>query len=339
MQKKLIALAVAGLVSAPAFAQSSVTVYGLIDMTVAHTRDSASGASSRTGLDSSSNSPMSGSRIGFRGVEDLGNGLKASFVIEGGVAVDRGVSAQGGRTWGRQSFLALSGGFGTVAAGRQYSPQFSMLGKIDPFGLGSYGDMAYSGVYKITAAGRIDNLLAYVSPNMGGFQVVAGYSGQAGGDETGQNGDARVVAINPNYSNGPIYVGLNYHVVDVKGAPSDARNKVWDLGGTYDLGVVKLAAVYGQDKVDDVVDLRRWLVGATVPVGESGKFKVSYQSASNKEAAGDPESSKWAIGYEHSLSKRTNLHATYGKLTDNDLGYSIEGDYEAGFAVGLRHSF
>lgn len=337
MQKKLIALAVAGLVSAPAFAQSNVTIYGLIDMTVAHTTDSMSGASSRTGLDSSSNSPMSGSRIGFRGVEDLGNGLKASFVIEGGVATDTGTSAQGGRTWGRQSFVALSGGFGTVAAGRQYSPQFSMLGKIDPFGLGSYGDIAYSGVYKITAAGRIDNLLAYVSPSMSGFQVVAGYSGNAAGNETGQDGDLRVYAINPTYTNGPIFVGLNYHVVDPKGASED--NTVWDLGGTYDFGMVKLAAVYGQDKIDDVSDLRRWMVGATVPVGQAGAVKLSYQSAEQKEMSGDNESNKWAIGYEHKLSKRTNLHATYGAMSDNDLGYSIEGDYETGFAVGLRHTF
>lgn len=112
MQKKLIALAVAGLMSAPAFAQSNVTVYGLFDIGLAHYSDSAvSGKANRTGIDQGF---LNGSRLGFKGVEDLGNGLKASFLYEFNVGVDNGGDVGGGR----QTVLALSGNFGTLALGR-----------------------------------------------------------------------------------------------------------------------------------------------------------------------------------------------------------------------------
>ena len=349
MQKKLIALAVAGLVSAPAFAQSNVQIYGVVDMGVTHRSDHAeSGVGNKTSVDSGIGS---GSRLGFKGTEDLGNGLKASFVLEMGMHVDQGQSRADG-TFSRQSFLALSGNFGTVALGRQYAPQFNLLAALDPFGTGTVGQA--NNIYTIDV--RLNNTVAYVSPDFGGFNIVAAYSNDAVGaagatvsatsDEALENeGDARVVAIAPTYKNGPLMVGMNYHRIKFNTSGTDPV-KVWDLGGSYDLGVVKLSAMYGTRKLDNVADLRQWMVGAVVPVGQSGKVQVSYNRATNKEVAGDPTGNQWAVGYVHSLSKRTNVYAAYADISNDDGAAFSVGDasnggdgYQKGFTVGLRHSF
>lgn len=369
MQKKLIALAVAGLVSVPAFAQSNVTIYGIVDMGYVYRGDNVDdNVKSRSGIDSG---VANGSRLGFKGTEDLGNGLKAGFVLEQGILADTGASAQGGATFGRQSFVSLGGSFGTVALGRQYAPQFLLLDSLDPFGTGQVG--ASNNVYGIDV--RLDNLAAYVSPTWNGFNVVAGYTFNAAGNEEsprikgGATDDIRVWAIAPNYTNGPLSIGLNYHNVNPT-APGADSTKVWDLGGSYDFGVAKVAVIFGQRKADDSGDLTfnpafekstQWMLGVTVPVGAAGKVLASYAhrkselTSAAKDTFGtndDAKSGQWAIGYEHALSKRTSLYTAYsdinnkGAAKDNaDLSASVGdatsgGDgYQRGFNLGLRHRF
>ncbi len=365
MQKKIIALAVAGLASTAAFAQSNVQIYGVVD--VGYNRSSSSDTStfkSRNALDSGL---QSGSRIGFRGTEDLGNGLKASFVLEYGINVDTGAGGIGNTA--RQSFLALSNSYGTVAAGRQYTPQYGLVSKVDPFGAGTAGDVTYGrGVYGMGAAAapttiRLNNLVAYVSPSFSGFNVIAGYTADGLGDEDNtlkgaKSADAEIWAINPNYSNGPLFVGLNYHQVKIDAA--GYKDRVWDLGGSYDFGVVKLAGVYGQIKNDGLFGAtlnhkaKQWMVGATVPVGAAGNVLVSYSRNkidSDVAAADGAKASKWALGYTHSLSKRTNLYAVYAKISTNNEAegsFSVKGgaaigggadDYTSGLNLGIRHMF
>ncbi|WP_374324410.1 porin [Azonexus sp.] len=372
MQKKIIALAVAGLASTAAFAQSNVQIYGVVD--VGYNRTSSSDTStfsSRNALDSGL---QSGSRIGFRGTEDLGNGLKASFVLEYGIGVDTGAGLAGPA---RQSFLALSNNYGTVAAGRQYTPQYGLISKVDPFGAGTVGDVTYGrGVYGMGAAVapttiRLNNLVAYVSPSFSGFNVIAGYTADGLGDEdatlkTAKDADAEIWAINPNYSNGPLFVGLNYHQVKVDAA--GYKDRVWDLGASYDFGVVKLAGVYGQIKNDnygvaaaipgatggDNTKSKQWMIGATIPVGAAGNVLVSYSRNkidSDWVAADGAKASKWALGYTHALSKRTNLYAVYAKISTNteaEGSFSVKGgaaigggadDYTSGLNLGVRHQF
>ncbi|MBS0545321.1 MAG: porin [Proteobacteria bacterium] len=396
MQKKLIALAVAGLVSVPAFAQSNVTIYGIVDMGYAYRGDNVvDGVKNRNGIDSGI---ANGSRLGFKGTEDLGNGLKAGFVLEQGIAVDTGTSTQDGKTFGRQSFAYLGGNFGTVALGRQYAPQFVLLDSLDPFSTGQVG--ASNNIYSIEV--RLDNLVSYTSPSWNGFNVVAGYTFSAAGNESRGNnsapqlvlgdfnafGDARVWAINPNYKNGPLQVGVNYHQATLKAANSvggitndlafaDGKKvKVWDIGGSYDLGVVKLAAMFGQRKADSdaIGDFlfnplfkksTQWLVGATVPVGPSGKVLLSYVHRKSELTDGaatelgtndDAKSGQWALGYEYALSKRTSIYTAYSDINNKGSAKatfegapvtaasvgdatSDGGGYQRGFNLGLRHVF
>lgn len=342
MQKKIIALAVAGLVSGAAFAQSNVTIYGVVDMSYIYSSKSDTGSfKSRSGIDSGS---QSGSRIGFKGEEALGGGNKVGFVLEESIGVDTGA----GPTMTRQSFLYAAGGWGTVAAGRMYTPQFNMLAAIDPFGVGTIGDViAGRGVYETGLAAtntiRIDNLLAYISPNFGGFSVTAGYTMDAAGNEavTASGADSsniKLWAINPVYANGPVYVSFNYHKATQ--ASSDLNNKVWDLGGTFDLGVAKLAGLYGRNKAGSY-NAKQWMLGATVKMGP-GALLASY--AQNRES--DAKAKKFALGYQYDMSKRTNLYAVYAKISTNDAAdgiYSVRDwvtdDYTSGFNVGLRHKF
>lgn len=384
MQKKIIALAVAGLASTAAFAQSNVTVYGVMDLGYQYTSSSdTSSLKSRSGIDSGM---LNGSRIGFRGVEDLGNGLKVSFVQENSVGADVG----SGPSMTRQSLLALSGNFGTIAAGRQYTPQYGLVSKVDPFGAGTVGDVTYGrGLYTMAtgmmidgaaATGddiRLNNLVAYVSPNFSGFNVIAGYTANGLADEEStpkgaKSTNAKVWAINPNYSNGPLFVGLNYHKVSIDGfgrsgadflctaavptptcvavaanAGTDVESRAWDLGGTYDFGVAKLHALYGQNK-DDVGTLnnkdKKWMLGVSAPVGNFNVMASYTRLKSDGDAFNNGKANKWALGTTYSLSKRTVAYATYAKISTNNqlegfVGVQSGTDYTSGLNIGLRHNF
>ncbi|AWI76843.1 porin [Parazoarcus communis] len=331
MQKKLIALAVAGLMSAPAFAQSNVTVYGLFDIGLAHYSDSAtSGKANRTALDQGF---LNGSRLGFKGVEDLGNGLKASFQYEFNVGVDNGGDVGGGR----QTVLALSGNFGTLALGRQYTPQFNLYGEVDPFGAGSVANVA--NISRVQT--RLDNLVAYVSPSFSGFNVTAGYTMQASGQEVDNDNGVRVWAVSPVYKNGPIYVGLNYHV-----AKDDATNaevqKRMDIGASYDFGMVKVSGTYGRDNSETLAGVdnaaKYWMLGVSAPVGV-GKVMASYNSYKDLDGL-KGEADMWAVGYEHPLSKRTKVYAIYASIDNDDTTKSVDGsDYQKGLQVAIQHRF
>jgi len=368
MQKKLIALAIAGLVSAPAFAQSNVTIYGLVDMGFAYRTDNiVSTVGSKSAIDSGM---AAGNRIGFKGTEDLGNGLKAGFVVEQGFFADSGTGRSDGLA-SRQSYLSLSGGFGTVAVGRMYSPQDSMYFRFDPFGNGTVGQMSNIATKEV----RLNNAVAYISPSFSGLSVTLGYSTDVGENQSGGSfgndvaggasvgneaagnvGDVRAWVINPMYTNGPLTVALNYHEVEAAKI-SDNKTKVFDIGGSYDFGVVKLAGMYGTREDDDTVagvatDIQQWFVGITVPVGAAGKVLAGYGQAENDATgANGADAEMWSIGYNHALSKRTGLYAVYADVSNSggvantglnkslgDASYSGQG-YQEGFQVGVRHSF
>lgn len=370
MQKKLIALAVAALASGAAFAQSNVTVYGLVDVGFSHRNDHInSGVGSKNSID---DGLATGSRLGFKGTEDLGNGLKALFTLETGFAADTGNLRQNNRLFGRQAFLGLTGNFGTAIAGRLYAPHYSFVSAIDPFKGGTVG--RYRNVY---AAGlevggenlfdptRVDNTIAYVSPSFSGFNVTAAYSTNAIGQEGTENAhDNTVIALLPRYTNGPLDVGVSYHRIkdddDGAGVLGTIKPKITNLtvGGTYDFKVVKLHAIYDKNKLSvsnagwDDITLKSWLLGASVPFGKHAvQFSYTQSKLDDQTNASAGKSKQWALGYTYALSARTGFYAAYADISNDDganqvnrtasVGDSSNGGtgYQSGFQFGLKHSF
>lgn len=349
MQKKLIALAVAGLASTAAFAQTNVTIYGVVDAGYAYSsgenRGSLGNNANFSGIQSGI---LSGSRIGFKGEEALGNGLKAIFTLEYGIAndVDGGVGTGTGALGTRQSFIGLSHDkLGTVALGRQYAPGYMATTRNDALASSvpsALVQMNTAGINTIQGGSnaRVNNSIAYVSPNWSGFTATAAYAfaenapnanAAGNGVSTGNNG---VYALGLNYANGPLNLDAVYQsrqgvsasqvaataagfgrpAVAAHVATQDSINE-WFLGGSYDFKVVKIMATY-QDQNDNngtsatEIGNKVWSVGAVVPVFGNGKIHASYADLSwDRRGAGD--SNAWTLAYTHALSKRTTLYTGY----------------------------
>jgi len=351
MQKKLIALAVAGLVSAPAFAQSNVTIYGVADAYMAF------GSQGDNDLSAVNSGGLAGSRIGFRGAEDLGNGLKAIFTYEHGVSIDANDGL--GETLVRQQFVGLAGGFGSVTLGRLYAPGFDHV--VDAFGNSGIlspqsilsGDLGLS--IDAGSGSRWSNSVAY-NGEFSGLKVRGIYSMNAKEAATGEQGtdvnDNDAYGLGLNYANGPLRVAAVYQVIQA----DTADHKEWSVGGSYDFGVLTLAANYQDAKsvnnIDDN-DADIWQVGVIVPVGAAGKVHLGYGEADVDFAAADGKSKSYSIAYTHALSKRTTLYTGFNR-TDNDNGLGLgvvghqsgvnvgtgaAGDESDVFAVGVNHTF
>ncbi|MDR3159135.1 MAG: porin [Zoogloeaceae bacterium] len=374
MQKKLMVLAVAAAVSGAAAAQSNVQIYGVVDVGFSHRGDNVDDdIGSKNAID---DGISSGSRLGFKGSEDLGNGLTALFVLENGFATDNGNLRQSSRLFGRQAYLGLTGNFGTALAGRLYTPHYSFLSAIDPFKAGTVG--RYRNVFEagVTTGGenlfdptRVDNAVAYVTPTWGGFNITAAFSANALAQEaSGNTGDNRVWAILPRYANGPIDVGVSWHRIKAYDAPtgsfgaSNVQITNLAVGGTYNFGPVKLHAFYDQNKFKDINaagedhKLKSWLLGATFPFGKNA-IQASYtQSKLSGFTGREGKARQWALGYTYALSKRTSFYAAIADIANKDDREdnvtilsniaAVSGDssnngqgYQNGFNVGLKHSF
>jgi predicted porin len=342
MQKKIIALAIAGLASTAAFAQSNVTVYGRVDLGGAYRAGDSGGVANTEGKYEMASGMQGGSRIGFKGVEDLGNGLKAIFELEYGVKVDEDKSTGIGSN--RHSYVGLTGGFGTVVAGRLDGVRYGIFGTYDPFANGTIGNFTQMTIQ----VDRADNAVAYISPNYSGFGLVLAYATNiAGAETTANNSDASLETIMLTYDNGPISGRLDYEQVTSPGT-SASRTWVATAAGSYDFGAVKLSALVDQIKNEDAnLKQQAWLIGAKAPVGKF-TLKAAVGGVKNKaDGVSDADSIKWALGADYSLSKRTNLYANYGQIHNDDgasrtitwAANSNTGVGTAGFDFGIAHKF
>jgi predicted porin len=330
MKKSLLALALMGAFSGAALAQSSVTVYGLVDMGVQ--RDD-NGAVTKTSLDSGN---QSGSRLGFKGTEDLGNGLKANFVLEMGILADTGASDQKGLSFGRQAYVGLSGDFGAVNFGRQKSLTYVASESIDPFGVGLAGNMQRL----FGTVTRRDNAATYVTPNMSGFSAAAQYSF---GEVPGQNAANSISSLAGTYNAGPVFASIVYEKAkDATGVKAADGEKTL-VGGSFDFGMAKAHAAYELLKGGEAATETKknvWMIGATVPVG-AGAILADYTRITNSKIA-DSNSNQWALGYTYNLSKRTNLYTSYSQVK-NDKNVALlaggKGLTDKLFNVGIRHTF
>ncbi len=362
MKKSLIALAVFGAFSGAALADgNSVQLYGLIDLGVTHFSGGAAGNVTQL-----SSGVQSGSRIGLKGTEDLGGGLKAMFQVETGFCANGNTGAAGSSAYctggpggpgfmGRQAYAGLTGDFGTVMAGRIYSLSFDDQATIDPFGYGLTGSISNIGTVGVPA--RVSQALAYVSPNMSGFTLAGAYvfgaglqylpAAVAGNEQYHTTGGYN---LQGGYANGPVAATLTY--LRVNAANGNALIKDIQVSGSYNFGVAKVAAYYSDNKPDSATgldEMKAYMVGATVPVGP-GSLLASYTNLKNSTVS-NAGAKQYAIGYTYSLSKRTNLYTSYAHISNDTgaayaVGDSTDGGFapalgqsSSGFAVGLRHQF
>lgn len=351
MKKLHVALALAGAVAGTAHAQSAVEMYGVLDMGFVRESGTIAGLDSNgplpggtpisAGGNKLSSGAQSGTRLGFKGTEDLGGGLKALFVLETGIAADRGGFNQGNLAFGRQSFVGLQGNFGTVTLGRQYPSYFLALNQVaDPFASGLAGNaqnlMLPPSIIEPDRAIRMNNAVKYASPIIGGISGEIAY----GFGEVADNQSAnRVVTASIGYQEQPVAVRLAYYR---KNNETDtARITSTMLAANWDIGVAKLFAAYADNDWFGI-DSRDLLIGATVPYGPH-TFIVSFIRKDGRNVSADADQA--GLGYTYKLSKRTNLYAAYGRI-DNEGGATFtvgnnsdNGTSKAAFNLGVRHLF
>jgi predicted porin len=388
MKKSLVALAVLAAAGA-ASAQSSVTLFGIVDAGVSYTdakTNTATGSvkQSQYGL---SNSGYNSSRLGFRGTEDLGGGLAAGFWLEAPLGNDSG-NISNANFFNRRSTVSLSGGFGEIRLGRDFTPTFWNDTTFDPFGTNGVGTNVISAAHgsaNILGAGgladaayfRSSNSVGYfLPPNLGGFygQVMYGFDEQVHTDNAFGSQAGRYAGGRFGYANGPLDVAIAYgqsKVTDT--ATLGGTAKTFNLGASYDLGVVKLFGELSQVKnefdstiaADTTAKVNGWLFGATAPVGPGLiRASVGQARASLDGPGADPRATKFALGYVHNLSKRTALYATVAHTSNKDgsavttatnlnqgasgaatpsvgfvTGLGTEAKSSNGYEFGIRHSF
>lgn len=349
MQKKIIALAVAGLVSGAAFAQSNVTVYGIVDAAYVHASGDV-GTDDRT-FNGVVAGGLSGSRLGFKGTEDLGGGLKAVFVLEYGLGND--VNAGVGTALARQQYVGLSNSMGTLTLGRQYAPGFGITVANDAFAGAVVSPMAIlQGAGGNTIApnsnARWNNSAAYVSPSFGGLTVQAIYGfGQTNETNTDTSDRDARLGLSATYANGPVRADVIYQDSANNAAQGNKDTTEWYLGGSYNFGVAKLIGSYQNKNDKSVADMdnKIWQIGVAAPVTAAGTVHASYGRLDNKNASNN-DANSWAVGYTHGLSKRTTLYTTYTRVSNDRAIVTAAGPIIAGadesnstIAAGIRHAF
>jgi len=348
MKKSLIALAVLA-ASGAAMAQSSVTLFGILDAGVGYVKNEGTGHT--TGLINGGNST---SRIGFRGTEDLGGGLAASFWLEGALSNDvgNGATQTTGLDFNRRSTISLAGTFGEVRLGRDFAASYLTTLAYDPFGqrgLGIVETVGYGASGTNTAAGaaanqggitRVSNSVAYFLPaTLGGFYgnvqyafgernsnqtaitLANGLSTTAANaitDKTGNYAGGRI-----GFANGPLDVSGSYgqfsDAIRTVGAASYAEDyKVANIGASYDFGVVKPMVLLQTEKVDGRAaiaefKINTYSIGATAPLG-AGLLRAGVSRYDLKNSNND--ANKFAIGYVYNLSKRTAVYADVARINN-----------------------
>ncbi|GAC1358784.1 MAG: porin [Variovorax sp.] len=361
MKKTLIAVAVLASAGA-ALAQSSVTLFGVVDVSIVRSTGSISKKFQVT------NNGIGANQVGFRGVEDLGGGMYAGFWLEAWVNPDNGTglatntnnqttgtaaapAGTQGLTFNRRSTVSLGSSWGEIRIGRDYTPSYWNIANFDPWGnLGIAKSLTTEVAITGPTGVRASNSISYL------------YGGQ-GFNATSRGGsDGLAVALmaytgennsnTPNSQDGNGYSGrLGYQAGPWNAAIATGRTKYLagnirqtNLGASYDFGVAKLTGHYARDK-NGAVSARGFLVGASAPVFTVGQVRASY-SEYKTDAAGGPKVKKLGLGYVHNLSKRTALFATVAHSSNSGgASFSMYGSTTAvngssnAYEGGIRHSF
>lgn len=352
-----------GLACGAAAAQSSVTAFGIVDLFVGVIRNDQTTTQLGEG-------GMSSSRLGFRGVEDMGGGLKASFWLEAALGPDtgRGGASFGNGTTGannsnenallfqRRSTVSLSNPWGELRLGRDYTATYWNWSVFDPFsqvGIGRSGNLGlgFAALNTLAPGGsygtsvRANNMVGYFLPSgafgpglYGQVQVAAGENAPGNKFYGGRIG----------YAAGPYNIAAAYGRSDVTASGSVTMDN-WNIGGSWDFGVVKVSGFYGRIELNDAsreADQDNWFIGAAAPLGQ-WNFKASYAQVKRGGSLSDQKAHQIAVGADYSLSKRTALYATYSVIDNADTNFTVlatasalsRGVDSSGAQLGIRHSF
>ena len=361
MKKPRLLLACAAVLSAgQAFAQSSVTISGTLDLW-GGSRELSGGARS-TRLDSGG---LTTSQLNFSGVEDLGGGLKAEFALGMFLRADSGDAGRftGDPFFGRASYVGLGGSMGTLRLGRQSTGNFINFLRTNSFGDSATfgptfvhtwvsaiaqgaqftsggapaGNRALTGVLGTTDSAW-NNAVGYISPNLGGVTVTAQW---APSEATGVGARKGLSAF---YAAGPLNLGLATEQMGAAAVPASGpaaavlnEQSTWHLSGAYAFPFARLSAGYITTRRDyaTIADdrVRTWHLGASIPVGAGA---VLIQTAATRQAPDAGASTKrttTSVAYDYAFSKRTDVYAVvmHDKFTGNAAGNSV--------GIGMRHRF
>jgi len=371
MNKKLIALAVSGLAAGSAFAQSNVTVYGVADVGYVYSQGNAGvggGTNKFSGL--AGGGITAGNRLGFKGEEALGNGLKAVFTLEYGLQMDNnsGIGNTGGLN-ARQQFVGLASNYGTISLGRQYAPGFNATANNDALEATDMSIQSNMSVYSGMAItpnspARYANSIAYTSNNLSGFTASAIYGfgesklNNTYNDNVNSIWDNGRVGLGLNYANRPLNIDAVYqsrlqevvpnlcadpavcNVAPPYKAPGSGKSiNEWYLGGSYDFQVAKIYASYqalynnNDVRVNGIDDSNLWTVGVSAPFG-NGVFGLSYGRLSIDRDG--PDGNSWGAGamYQYNLSKRTALYIAYTYINNDKYSVPVQTQV-AGDGIGI----
>ena len=374
MKKTLLAAALMAGFAGVAQAETSVTLYGIVDTGLGYTQFKNKDTDVKATRSGFYDGVQSGNRWGLRGTEDLGDGLRAVFTLESGFALSNGNSLQGDRLFGREATLGLAGdSWGSLVFGRQQNVASRFIGDIaSPFG-DSMELAAIGKTFTSAATVRADNTVVYATPNFNGFDFAVGYSFNVNGEQnwtikngapgsnTGKN-NAKLVTTGLRYANGPVAVAVSYD--NLKATAWDKSAQAWNLAGSYDFEVVKLHLAWGQERNgllssrgynDDTnaamgmgfsgsqkdYKTNNFAVGVSAPVGAAGKVMAGWAMSRVSdndwfEQNADKKSQNlFSLGYTYNLSKRTNVYA----VGTYGTGYAFQDVRATQAIVGLRHRF
>lgn len=289
---------------------------------------------------------MMTSFIGFSGSENLGGGLKAEFVLETFIAGDTGANLTNyaGGFWSRGSYVALSGGFGKLALGQYENAMFTMGYTYNPFGssmtfsptMGAFYNNAIGLPILAYDTGWV-NSVTYETPDLSGLTA----SVQFAPKETSASGRTSkdAIALSAAYNAGPLSVMGVFTKSGNTSAAYTGLQKNYGLGASYDFGVLKASAQYVSVKDEtysttDPFKAKFYQIGASVPMSAAGSFMASF-GQTKYDIGGDDlgKIKQFSVGYDHFLSKRTDVYVAYTNTKVEDVGSA------GSFAVGIKHAF
>jgi len=344
VKNRLIAAAVAAGIAMPLAANADVNIYGKMHVSISSYDTGATGATVNSdGMSISS----SASRIGFKGSEDLGNGLKTIWQIEQQVDVD-----EGGKDWAsRNTYLGLKGDWGSVIAGYHDTPFKKALGKFNPWG-DTYADIRAvigedGGLGADHYNQRAKNILQYTSPKFSGLQVKGAYSADMKDSGDPDDNDGDISSVSATYTSGGLYLVGAYEEHEDLDDTHGIR-----LGSTLAMSATKVGFMWESFSGDAAagMDHDAWTFLLSQGIGSS-TFKLQYTTRDQDSDVVSNGADMWSIGLDHKLSKRTKAYVYYAALESEDDGEYTFGKNTDGIkdtnggqdphalSVGLVHKF